>query len=133
MKKISKIIDILKSKWLRDTGKTIILIAIIVALFIGINILVSNIDPKDIDLTKNQLYTLSEETKERIQALPESDKIQIYMFDFDEQAILVDLIKQYERINENISVEVVKVQDRPDLASKYNVEAGYFTIIIVNS
>ena len=102
MKKISKIIDILKSKWLRDTGKTIILIAIIVALFIGINILVSNIDPKDIDLTKNQLYTLSEETKERIQALPESDKIQIYMFDFDEQAILVDLIKQYERINENI-------------------------------
>jgi len=132
VKKISKIIDILKSKWLRDTGKTIILIAIIVALFIGINILVSNIDPKDIDLTKNQLYTLSEETKERIQALPESDKIQIYMFDFDEQAILVDLIKQYERINENISVEVVKVQDRPDLASKYNVEAGYFTIIIVN-
>ena len=132
MKKISKIIESLKSKWLRDTGKTIMLIAIVVALFIGVNIIMSTIDPKDIDMTANKLYTISEESREKIASLPEDDKIQIYMFDFEEQAVLVDVIKQYERINSNISVEVIKTQDRPDLASKYNIESGYYTIVISN-
>lgn len=132
MKKFSKIIDILKSKWLRDTGKTIILIAIIVALFIGVNILMSKIDLQDIDLTANKLYTISEESKTRIASLPESDKIKIYMFNFGEQAILVDVIKQYEAVNNNINVEIVNTQERPDLVSKYNIETGYYTIVIEN-
>ena len=63
MTKLKKIIEILKSKWLKDTSKTIILIAIIVAIFIGINILVEKLNPKDIDLTKEKLYTLTEESK----------------------------------------------------------------------
>jgi len=132
LKKFSKIIDILKSKWLKNTGKTVILIAIIIAIFLGINILITNLDPKDIDLTKEKFYSLSEESKEKIKALPEEDKINIYMFDYQEQSGIVELIKEYEKVNKNIKVELVSVEDRPDLASKYGVDSGYYTVIIEN-
>lgn len=132
MKKFSKIIDILKSKWLKDTGKTAILIAIIIGIFLGMNILITNLDPKDIDLTEEKFYSLTEESKEKIRALPENDKIEIYMFDFEEQTGIVELIKEYEKVNKNIKVELVSVEDRPDLASKYGVDSGYYTVIIAN-
>ncbi|MCI8396454.1 MAG: GldG family protein [Clostridia bacterium] len=133
MTKLKKIIDILKSKWLKDTSKTIILIAIIVAIFIGINILVEKLNPKDIDLTKEKLYTLTEESKKIVAGLPETDKIKIYMFECEERDPIVDLAKQYSKANKNIEIELVNPEDRPDLISKYNVETGYgyFTVVVV--
>lgn len=132
MTKLKKIIDILKSKWLKDTSKTIILIAIIVAIFIGINILVEKLNPKDIDLTKEKLYTLTEESKKIVAGLPETDKIKIYMFECEERDPIVDLAKQYSKANKNIEIELVNPEDRPDLISKYNVETGYgyFTVVV---
>ena len=56
MKIINKIIDTLKSRWLMDTGKTVIFIAIIILLFLGVNIVIKVVDPKDIDLTPEKLY-----------------------------------------------------------------------------
>ncbi len=132
MTKLKKIIDILKSKWLKDTSKTIILIAIIVAIFIGINILVEKLNPKDIDLTKEKLYTLTEESKKIVAGLPETDKIKIYMFECEERDPIVDLAKQYSKANKNIEIKLVNPEDRPDLISKYNVETGYgyFTVVV---
>ena len=133
MEKISKIIDIFKSKWLKNTGKTIIFILIIIAIFLAINLIVSKIDPKDIDLTSEKLYSLSEESKEKIALIPDEDKIQIYMFDFSEQDSIVELAKQYTKANPNITLDVVeKATDRPDLVSKYNIESGYYTVLIVS-
>ncbi|MCI8621278.1 MAG: hypothetical protein HFJ50_06080 [Clostridia bacterium] len=132
MKKFNKIVEALKSKWLRNTGKTAILIAIIIAIFLGINILIQKLDPKDIDFTETQLYTLSDASKEKIASLPDEDKFEIYMFDFTEQDGVTELVKQYEKVNKNIKVEIVKAEDRPDLVSKYNVESGYYTVVIVN-
>lgn len=132
MTKLKKVIDILKSKWLKDTSKTIILIAIIVAIFIGINLLVEKLNPKDIDLTKEKLYTLTEESKEIVAKLPETDKIKIYMFECEERDPIVDLAKQYTKANKNIEIELINPDDRPDLVSKYNVETGYgyFTVVV---
>lgn len=130
MEKLSKIIDVLKSKWMRNTSKTIILIAIIIGLFLGINILMQHIDPKDIDLTKEKIYTLSEESKKVLAELPDSDQIKIYMFDFNEQDGPVELVRQYEKLGKDIKLEVTTVEDRPDIASKYNIGTGFYTIII---
>ena len=131
MKKLSKILEFLKLKWLRETTLTIVLIAIIVAIFIGINIGVDKLDPQDIDLTTEKLYTLSEESKKQISKIPEEDKIKIYMFDVEENTSSVDLAKQYSRINKNIEVEVVKTSNRLDLVSKYNVEENMGSILII--
>ena len=130
MKKLRKILEILKLKWLRETTLTILLIAIIIAIFVGINIGVNAWDPQDIDLTKEGLYSLTDESKQRIAELPEGDKFTIYLFDYEEEAAISDLVKQYTKVNENISVEFIKLDERPDLAQKYNVEQGYGTIVI---
>lgn len=131
MKKLSKILEILKLKWLRETTLTIVLIAIIVAIFIGVNIAVDKLDPQDIDLTTEKLYTLSEESKKQISKIPEEDKIKIYMFDVEENTSSVDLARQYSRIHKNIEVEVVKTSNRLDLVSKYNVEENMGSILII--
>ncbi len=131
MKFFSKMIDGLKSKWLKNTGKTAILIAIIIIIFLAINVGVQTWDPKDFDLSSDQLYSLTEESKERISSLPEEDKFEIYLFDYKETDTFVDFVKQYKSINDNITIEILKTDDRPDLVSKYNIEEGYYTVLII--
>lgn len=132
MKTFNKIIDILKSKWLKNTGRTAILIALIIVIFLAINVIMLNIDPKDIDLTTEKLYSLSKESEDIISKLPEEDKIEIYMFDYKDQDAIVELVKQYTKINKNISVKAVDTSDRPDLVSKYNIESGYNTVLLIS-
>ncbi|MDE5830980.1 MAG: thioredoxin [Clostridia bacterium] len=75
---------------------------------------------------------MTDESKERIAALPEGDKFAIYLFDYEEDNSITELAKQYAKVNKNITVEVVDSDKRPDLVQKYNVEEGYGTIIIEN-
>lgn len=132
MEKLKKIVEVIKLKWLKDTLGTAILIALIIALFLGINIFTQKLDPEDIDLTPEKLYSLTEESKERISSLPDTDKFEIYLFDIDDSTSVANIAKQYEQINENIKVEMIDSNNRLDLVSKYNVESGYGTVVIVN-
>lgn len=132
MKKIKNIFESIKLKWLRDTGLTVLLIAIIIALFIGINIGVEALNLTDIDLTTEQLYTLTDKSKEMISKIPAEDKIEIYLFDYPENSSVVDLVKQYMKVSDSISMEVTTTSDRADIASKYNVLDGSYTILIVS-
>lgn len=129
---MKKIIDGLKSKWLKDTGRTAILIAIVIVIFLGMNVLVQRLNLNDIDLTPEGLYSLTDESKGKISNLPAEDKFNIYMFDYKDNDPIVELAKQYSKINENIKVEVLQVEDRPDLVSKYNIEKGYGTVILTS-
>ncbi len=126
---MNKIINVLTSKWLKDKSMTAILIAIIIVIFLAINIAVQILKPGNIDLSENGLYSITKESKEKIAQIPDEDKINIYMFDYDEKDALVVVAKQYEKIKNNINVQVVTVEGRPDLAAAYNVEAGYGTVV----
>ncbi len=128
---MEKLINILKSKWLTKTSRTAIIICIIIIIFLGMNVIIKNINPDNIDLTEESLYSLSDESKEIIKNLPEEDKIQLYMFDINENNPIAEMVEQYAKENENITLEVIKeADDRPDLVSKYNIEAGYGTVVI---
>ena len=129
---MKEIFEILKSKWLRETGLTVALIAIIVAAFVILNIFIESLDLKDIDMTTEKLYTVSQESEEQILEIPEDDVIEIYIFDYPENSGIVDLAKQYAKINDNISVEVTTVTDRKDLAEKYEIYEGYGSILITS-
>ena len=59
-------LEVLKKKWLKDTSLTLLLIAIIVAIYFEVNVLVDKLNVPDIDLTKSQIYSLSNETKDKI-------------------------------------------------------------------
>ena len=125
---MKKIIEIIKKKWLRETSLTIILVAIIVAAFIGLNLWVKKLDFTDIDFTKEKLYSLSDESKKQVSGI--NEKINILLFGFEEGSNVADISKQYSKVNENISVEIINISERTDLASKYNVQDGNNKIVI---
>ncbi len=126
---MKKIIETLKKKWLRDTSKTIILVLILFAAFIGINILVQKLDLSDIDITQNKLYTISESSINQIKNIEK--EVKIYLIGFDEDTSLGDLLKQYNKENEKITYEVIEnIQDRVDIKNKYNITDETQVIIV---
>lgn len=127
--KMKNILETLKKKWLRDTTKTIILVLILFAIFIGINILIKKLDLIDIDVTKNKLYTISESSINQIKNI--EDEVKIYLIGFDENTALNDLMKQYNRENEKITYETIeKIQDRVDIKNKYSLTDETQVIIV---
>lgn len=129
---MKKFIDILKKKWLRDTSKTILLVAILFAAFIGINVLVQNLELQDIDVTQNKLFTLSDASKNQVKDI--SEDVKIYLIGISEDTSIVDLVKQYNKTNEKINYEVIlDIQDRADLKSKYSITDETQVIIVETS
>ena len=63
--KSNKFIEIIKKKWLIDGSKTILLVAIICAFFIGVTVLMQKLELTPIDLTEDKLFSLTDESKNR--------------------------------------------------------------------
>lgn len=115
-----KIIETIKKKWIKDTAKTFIMIIVLFAIFIGINVIIQKLELQDIDITKNQLFTLSETSKKQVQNIEK--EVKIYLIGIIEQTSLVDLAKQYTNVNEKIQIEIIEnIESRADLKSKYNI------------
>lgn len=117
---MKKIIETVKKKWIKDTSKTIIMVVILFAVFIGINILIQKIDLQDFDVTQNQLFTLSDASKKQIQNVQED--VTIYLIGIGDNTSLTDLIKQYQKENKKIKIEAIEdIGKRPDIKTKYNI------------
>lgn len=127
-KKPNKFIETIKKKWLIDGTKTFILIAIIVAIFIGINILMQDLELTPLDFSQEKLYTLTDESKEKVKDINKA--VKIYFVGYSEDDADLTLAKQYKNINEKIQTEAVDANSRPDLAEKYGIENGTEGIII---
>lgn len=127
-KKPNKFIEIIKKKWLINGTKTFLLVAIIIAIFIAINIIMQKLELAPIDFTQEKLYTLTDESKERVKNI-EKD-INIYFIGYTDEDSTVDLAKQYKKANERIVTEAVDINNRPDLANKYGIESGTQGIIV---
>lgn len=126
--KTNKIIEIIKKRWLINGTKTVLLVAIILAFFIGVTILMQNLNLTPIDLTEEKLFTLTEESKEQIKNI-EKD-INIYFVGYSEDNSTLDLARQYTKVNDKIKIEAVTATDRPDLVEKYGIETDSEGIII---
>ena len=125
---MKKFTETIKKKWLKDTTKTILLVAILIALFIAINLLVDKIELPAIDVTKNQLYTLTEESKQKVKDIQE--EIHVYFVGVIEDSPLVDLMRQYTKVNEKITYEVIEdVNSRPEIVAEYGVESDTIMVI----
>lgn len=124
----NKFIQIIKKKWLIDGTSTITLIAVIIAIFISLNMFLQSLDLAPIDLSQEQLYTLTQGSKDKVKNI-ESD-VNIYFVGYSEEESTVDLAKQYKNVNEKIKTEVVTAESRPDLVDKYGIQSGATGIII---
>lgn len=126
--KTNKCIEIIKKKWLIDSSKTILLVAIILAFFIGVTVLMQKLELTPIDLTEEKLYTLTDESKEQVKNIDKD--INIYFVGYSEDESVLDLAKEYTKVNEKIEVEAVTATDRPDLVEKYGIETSSEGIIV---
>lgn len=126
--KENKFIEIIKKKWLVDGTKTFILIAIIIAIFIGINLSMQKLELTPIDFSQEKLYTLTEESKEKVKDIDKD--VNIYFIGYTDDDSNLDLAKQYKKVNEKIVAEAIDINNRPDLAQKYGIESGTQGIIV---
>lgn len=125
---MKKFLEIIKKKWLLDNTKATILVIFLIVCFLFINIWVNSLDLQTIDVTRNKLYSLSNETKNKISDVKLN--VSIYFFGIDDSYTIVDLAKQYSRINDKIEVLVVDSTQRPDLYQKYEVTDSSQGIVI---
>lgn len=126
---MKKMIELIKKKALRDTAITILVIVILIACFIGINLLVQSFNLSPIDVTKEKLYSLSDKSKEKVKQIEQ--EIQIYLFGYTEESSLYNLINQYTAVNSKITVEAVTATSRPDLATLYGVDSDDQTGVVI--
>lgn len=124
----NKFIEIIKKKWLIKTSTTMILIVSIIAIFITINILMQKWDLTPIDFTEEKLYTLTEESKEKVKNIDK--EVNIYFVGYAEDNTNLDLAKQYKKVNEKITAVAIDANSRPDLVQKYGIENGTQGIIV---
>ncbi len=92
---MKKIIEIIKKKWLKDTFLTIILIAIIIAIYFAINYGVEKLNIEDIDLTTDKMYSISEITKTKLQNLDKD--VEIELINLSNYSYLLDFSEKYTR------------------------------------
>ena len=126
--KTNKFIETIKKKWLINSSKTILLVLIILAFFVGITVLMQKLDLTPIDLTEDKLFTLTDESKEQVKNIDKD--INIYFVGYSEDNSTLDLAKQYTKVNNKIKIEAVTSTDRPDLVEKYGIETDSEGIII---
>lgn len=127
-KESNKFIEIIKKRWLINSTKTLILVLMIIAVFVGINLLMEKLELTPIDLSQEKLYSLTEESKEKVKNIDKD--VNIYFIGYGEDDSTLDLAKQYKKANKKIVAEAVDINERPDLANKYGIESGTEGIIV---
>ena len=65
-KEANKFVQAMKRKWLIDGSRTLALVLLILSVFLGINTGMKVLNLTPIDLTQEKLYTLTEESKEKV-------------------------------------------------------------------
>lgn len=118
----------IKTRWLISRANTLLLIAILIAIFILLNIFVKKLDITPIDCTKSQDYSLTDESKERVKNIDKD--VNIYFIGWDETDNDYILARQYNKANSKINVEIVDVTKNLEIANKYNITDNDHSIII---
>ena len=127
-KETSKFVQMIKKKWLIDGTKTFILILLIITVFIAINVGMQSLDLTPLDFTQEKLYTLTDESKEKVKDIDKD--VKIYFVGYSDDNADLSLAKQYKNANEKIVAEAVNADNRPDLVEKYGIENGTTGIIV---
>ena len=108
-------------------------VTIMILIVLGIAIFVEAISSQHsirFDLTRNQRYTLSDQTTKILKAL-EKDVHIIAFFSLDQgdRELTDDLLLQYQRLSDHISYEFVDPDKQPGRAKSYNI-TSYGTIVL---
>ena len=118
----------LRKRCLNNGIETALIICILVGAFISLNLYVDTLDLKDIDVTANKIYTLSDASKDIIKNIDED--IKIYLFGYTEDDTLTDFVKQYVDTNNHISYEILTKESNPAKYQEFDLQDGYSIVIL---
>ena len=125
-----KIGEILRKKWLVDGTKTLILIAIIILIYIGVNVLLEKVVLPEVDCTQDKIYSLSDESKDKLKNLDK--EVTITLINYGDNNSLINFVEKYTTLNNNIKLDRIDdLSSRTDLMNEYSLEATD-SLILVN-
>ena len=128
-KKTNKFFSVLKNKWLLKGTTTLLLVAIVIACYILINWGVSKINIEDIDCTSKKLYSLSDESKNKVKDIDKD--VTIELINMSSYNYVSEYANKYSAVNKKINVETIDdLSSRVDLQTKYNLEASGNLIVV---
>ena len=125
----NKFLDKISKKWLVKGTTTLLLFAIIIAIYMGITFVLDKVTLPEIDCTKDKIYSLSEETKTKVKALDK--EITITLANFSDYESLKNILEKYKALNKNINIaEIENLSTRVDLITKYSLSTDSSAIIV---
>ena len=126
---MKKFLEIIKNKWLIKWTTTIALIAIVITAYILLNWGIGKIKVEDIDFTEKKLYSLSDETKNKIKDLKQ--EITIQLINMKNYNYVKEYAEKYSRTTNKIKIdEVEDLSSRVDLMTKYNLQNTDSLIVV---
>ncbi len=112
-----------KSKKFKYGGYATLMVAVVIAIAIIINLIVDQI-PWELDLTQNQMYSLSEQTTKVLDNLKQDVKIiGLYEAGKEDKRVL-EIIERYQKRSKRISFTTVDPERYPQLVAKYEKDGG---------
>lgn len=113
---------------LADNFRTFLTVAILFVCYISINAWASQAELPKIDVTENKIYSLTDASKKALKKIEQD--IKIYAYGFEENSTLLDLLKQYNDVNNKITYEILTEESNYEMVKKYELSEGYFVLII---
>ena len=127
---MKKFFRTLTNKWLLKGTTTVILVAIVIACYIGANWGISKLKIEDLDFTTKKLYSLSDTTKKRLDELENEITIQLINLS---NSYYLEYATKYEIASDKVKIEKVEnLSERLDLQTKYNIKATDTLVVIKN-
>ena len=117
-----------RRKLLLDGTKTFLIIAILFVSFIALNLWADQADLPEIDVTENKIYTLTDASKKAVENIKQD--VKIYVYGFEKESTLIDLLKQYNKVNEKITFEILTEESNYEMVKKYELSEGYYILIM---
>lgn len=111
------------------TSYLIIMLIIIIAAYVGINLLMEKLNITDIDLTADKIYSLSDSSKQIARSIDQ--EVKIILVNMSDIQSVIDFSNRYSKENDKIKVEeITDISKYPELATKYSLTSNSYKIII---
>lgn len=117
-----------KKLFIVDGLRTFLIVAILFISYIAINLFAKNYELPKIDVTENKIYTLTEASKKALENVDQD--VKIYAYGFEEDGSFINLLNQYNKVNEKITYEILTEESNLEMVKKYDLSEGYFVLII---
>ena len=110
-----KVTEKVNKKSAKKSIYTFLIFLIIIALYFEINVIMQKLNIKDLDITDQKLYSITDESIEKIKNIDKKINIKLvnfeYYMDYDNISDAVNFINLYDEINNNITIESTTTDD----------------------